>query len=265
MNSSPPPAFRPLGGLPILARLGATGFVLVALLGLWASMKQIEQHHGKNDGEPGVSLTDVVGAYHGAKIPAPMRSAVEGTLAGHGGVTLEQDERAAMLAWLDDGRAAEMFDDIDLDDMAPVEILARRCGECHSSSGGAPPFDTFADVKATLSDKELVPTPPELQLTSLHSHAPGMVAFGLVLALAALVSRFGRFLRSLPLALAGIGIALDLGAWLPARDSASLVYAIVAGGALFAAGCALACALVLLEVWLPCRHGASATGGTDAA
>lgn len=240
-----------LAGLPLLARLGVTGFLAIAALGLYASIQQIEIHHGKSDGEPGLSEADVRGGYHTTVIPSPMRAALEGSLAGHAPLELDDDQRAALVDWIESERPAQMFDDIDLDLLAPIEILGERCSDCHASDGEAASFASFADVKGLLSDKVLEPPPTEVRWTSLHTHAPAMVGFGLLLALLGLLTRFGRHLRSLPMALAGIGIALDLGAWIPARESASLVYAIVAGGALYATGCALALVLVLLEVWLP--------------
>jgi hypothetical protein len=243
-----------LQGLPFLARLGATGFLFAAALGLYASLRQIQHHHGKNDGVPELSYTDVVGAYHGVNLPSPMRSALEGSLAGHEGLVFEAGEREALLAWLDDGRAAEVFDDIDRGDMAPIEIFARRCDSCHTDGGAAAAFDSFASVKPLLSDKQLVPTPADIVWTSLHTHAPAMFSYGFVLCLAALLTRHGRVLRSLPLALAGLGVALDVGSWIPARDFGFLVPAIVTGGALFSAGCALAIVVVLHDVWWPARR-----------
>lgn len=242
---------RPLAGLPLLARLGVTGFLAIALLGIWASVRQIEIHHGKSDGEPGLSAADVRGGYHTTSIPSPMLAALEGTLDGHPPLELDEDQRAALLAWLESERPAQDFDDIDLDLLAPLEILAERCSDCHARDGTAPAFDDFADVKGLLAGKRLEPPPTEVRWTSLHTHAPAMVGFGLLLTFLALFTRFGRNLRSAPIALAGIGIALDLGAWIPARDAANLVYAIIAGGALYSMGCVLAMLLVLIEVWLP--------------
>jgi mono/diheme cytochrome c family protein len=242
---------RPLAGLPLFARLGVTGFLGIALLGIWASVKQIEIHHGKSDGEPGLSAADVRGGYHTTTIPSPMLAALEGTLDGHPPLDLADDQRAALYAWLESERPAQDFDDIDLDLLAPVEILAERCSDCHAKDGSAAAFSDFADVKGLLAGKRLEPPPPEVRWTSLHTHAPGMVGFGLLLAFLALFTRFGPKLRSAPIALAGIGIALDLGAWIPARETAGLVNAIIAGGALYSSGCILAVLLVLIEVWLP--------------
>lgn len=248
-----------LAGLPIVARLGVTGFVLVAALGIWASVRQIEIHHGKSDGELGLSAADVRGGYTTTTIPSPMRAALAGTLADHPPLELDAEQRAALEDWIASDRPAQMFDDIDLDLLAPVEIFAERCTSCHASGGAAPAFDTFSDVKGLLSDKVLEPPPPEVRWTSLHTHAPGMVSFGLLFTVLALTTRFWRHLRAAPMALAGIGIALDLGAWIPARDSASLVGVIVAGGALYATGCLLALGLVLAEVWLPARRSNTGT------
>lgn len=249
-------AERPAGllaGLPFLARLGVTGFLSIAALGLWASIQQIEIHHGKSDGEPGLSEADVRGGYHTTIIPSPMRAALEGTLVGHGPLEIDDEQRAALVEWIESEQPAQMFDDIDLDLLAPVEIFAERCSSCHATGGEAAAFDVFADVKGLLSDKVLEPPPIEVRWTSIHTHAPAMVGFGLLLTLMALMTRFGPRLRSLPMAMAGIGIALDLGSWIPAGDAAGLVNAIVVGGALYGTGCALAIVLVGLEVWLPRR------------
>jgi len=253
-----PPRSSVFQGLPFLARVGATGFLAAAALGLYASLRQIEHHHAKNDGQPDLSYTDLLGAYHGTHIDSPMRAALLGTLPGHANLGLEAAEREALLAWLDDGRAAEVFDDIDRGDLAPVEILARRCDSCHTDGGAAAAFDDFAAVKPLLSDKQLVPTPVDIVWTSLHTHAPAMFGYGFVLCLAALLTRHGRLLRSAPMALAGTGLALDVGAWIPARESALLVASIATGGALFSLGCVLALFVVLHDVWWPARRAPGA-------
>src|SRR5688500_5929355 len=117
-----------LRALPASARLGLSGIVLSILLGLWARVEQLEEHHHNRDGASGVSLDDLTGAYHGLHRPAALAVALE---RGHP-EDLPDAERRVLLDWLAGGKVSEQYDDLELGDSSPAEVLGRSCVGCHA-------------------------------------------------------------------------------------------------------------------------------------
>ncbi len=246
-----------LAHLPLLAKLGLTAALVVVGLGFWASISHIENSHAKNDGDAGgLSIDDVVGHYHGIDIPSPLKAVLADKISGHPKFELSEAEAAALDSWLAGDRLADDFDSIDLGDMAPVEILAVSCGDCHfgddtTATGGGVGLEYWEDLKPLLSDKVVTPVPFKLLVTSMHTHALSMGVVVILLGLLATMTRFGSFLRGLPMFLGGIGLLADVGGWLLARGDAMFVYGILAGGALYTVGCGIAMLLVFADLWLP--------------
>lgn len=247
------PTFR-LRELPLAFRLGLTGVVGAVLLGLWASLSHLEEHHQNRDARPGVSVDDLVGAYHGIDNPAPFVVALEREHP-------EEQPAAArelLLKWLRGDKVSENFDNPDLGDSAPAEIIARDCLQCHSRKstqgegiGQKIPLEYWDDVEKVAFARKLDPTPYPILVTSTHTHALAMATLAGLLMLLVWATRFAPFLRSAAAFLLGVGLACDLAGWFLARQSAALVWLVIAGGGAFASGVVLASALVLAELWLP--------------
>lgn len=243
-----------LKSLPFFARLGLTGAVGVLAIGLVASMKHLEIHHQKNDGEPGLSFEDVLGAYHGVKVEAPLR-AVLARDEPHP-VDLPADERQALIDWLAGDNLLDGYDDIELDFMAPAEIIARSCVECHEEGStvvGAEtmPLGYWEDVSKVVSDKEITPVPREILILSLHTHATTIGMLVVLIGVLAACTRFWGPIRSLPLLAGGLGAFADIaGQWL-ARDNAAWIYAVFGGGAAMGMALGLGLVLITVDLWLP--------------
>ena len=245
-----------LRDLSLSMRVGLSGVVVSVLLGLWASLAYLDVHHESRDGEAGVSLTDLRGAYHGVESPAPLRKALE---RGHP-EDLPASERELLLRWLDGGRISEEYDDLDLGEAAPAEVLASRCGECHSrnasageSIGRSVPLEYWDDVEKLAFARGIAATPREILLVSTHTHALALGTLTLAVALLLLATRAREKLKNVLVLLLGLGLMGDLVGWWLARGNAAFVLLLVVAGACWALSMAAACLLVLLDLWLPKR------------
>lgn len=251
-----PRALPKLRDLPFGARVALTALLLVLAGGFVASGLHLEEHHQNRDGAPGVSRTDLEGAYHGVTAKAPLLAVLEGV---HPGATTDA-EKKLLLAWLAGPRVSEDYDNPDLGDAAPSEILARRCLECHARAAvkGAHadakvPLEYWEDVKAVAFSTRIEPTPVKLLLASTHAHALALGTLSIVLGLLLIATRFPARLTGALFGLAGVALLLDLGGWWLARESAAWVAVILVAGAAYALATGLSIVLVVLDLWLPRR------------
>ena len=111
-------------------RLGVAALAIVLLAGLGASAAHLRLHYQNRDEQPGFTMSDLEGAYHGVSSRAPLLTALEG---GHPD-DLGADEREALLRWLRSDSLSADYDNLDLGEEAPAEIIAFACLECHSRS-----------------------------------------------------------------------------------------------------------------------------------
>jgi hypothetical protein len=253
-----------LRDFPAGLRLGLTLLLLVNLGGFLASAAHTRTHHEGRDERPGLSLDDLRGAYHGLQSRAPLLGAIESGHPGEleGSEPLPESKRRILLEWLEGSSLSEDYDNLDLGDAAPAEILDAACVSCHrrqspgeaaQTGQSALPLEYWDDVKRVAFSRDIQPTPTAILATSTHTHAIALATISLILVLLLQLSSSARWLKSLLGALIGIGLAGDLASWWLARESALFVWAIVGFGALFALAVGLISLLLIVDMWRPER------------
>lgn len=257
MNYVPPLRLR---SLPFFFRMGICTLVLTLLSGYIVSGLHLRWHYDNRDETPGLSMNDIVGAYHGVQTPSPLIEALE---SGHPD-TIEDYERSALLDWLTGDRVSLDYDNLDLGDLAPSEIIAVNCLDCHTrSSSGTDanpdvPLEYWDDILKLADSKDIQPSPVGIVATSQHVHAPMMAIVMLVLASLCVMTRFSIRMIGMIIFIAGFGLLIDMASWWIAREVSSFAYAIVIGGGLYAIGTTLIGCLILLECVLPASKQRSA-------
>jgi hypothetical protein len=230
--------------------------MVVMLGGLAASVAQIYQHHAPRDGEPGLSYTDVAGAYHGVKAESPMLRAMRQNHPPE----LPAPEREALVAWLSGTRLSEDFDNADLGEMAPIEIIARSCLSCHARANAEKhpiarriPLDYFDDVRKVSVSRDLRPMERRILIITTHTHALALASLTAVIASLCLITTWPGLIRlGLPL-VAALGLALDIGGGWAARAFEPAVWMILLGGGAYNGSMALMGLCVLVECLKPRR------------
>lgn len=242
-----------LAELGLGARIALSALVLVFAVGFAASAEHLVQHHQNRDGQSGVSLVDLEGAYRGVSAPAPLGTALE---RGHP-EELAPAERELLRGWLAGGRVSEDFDNLDLGESAPAEILARSCLPCHArdpAAPGVPPLEYWEDVSKVAFAREIAPVPREILAASTHTHALALGTVSAVIGALWLATRWPARLKDSLFALGALALLVDLVSWWLAREHAFLVPVIAVSGFAYAASMGLALAGILLDLWLPRRR-----------
>lgn len=244
-----------------LARLGITLLIVTLLGGYVVAGLHLRWHYDNRDERAGFTLDDVRAAYHGITSEAPLLAALK---SGHP-EDLAPGDRDALVAWLESDRINIDYDNFDLGDGAPSEIIAVSCMDCHSrSSSGesaAPglPLESADDVLAIAYSRDVRPSPTKILAVSQHTHAPTMALVLLVVGTLGAMTRWWGWLTGLVLATGGLGLLADMGGQWLARGNEAWVYAIVGGGFAYAGAVVLLGSAVVVDLWLP--GGRSATAG----
>lgn len=251
-----------LRDLPALTRIGLSLLVIVMLGGLVSSGLYMRQHYDRRDRVEGFSMDDIRGAYHGVENISPMILVLEnGHQTAEADANLSDADRQALLGWLRGERVSEDFDNFDLGDNAPAEIIARNCLSCHARSaenaiGETLPLEYWDDVESIAFSQKIEPTDPEIVMASLHTHSLSLAMIGIIAVMLASFTFWPRALVGLLAIACGGGLALDVGSWVFARQYEALIWLIVGGGVAYAGSTALLLLGTLMDLWRP-RFGSS--------
>ena len=248
-----------LAALPFFGRLSLAVLILVLLGGELASVMHLMEHHGKRDGQEGLTLVDIEGTYHGVRTEAPLRVALE---SGHpaeleGREALPQADLDALLSWLDEEptKLAQQWDNLDLGDAMPADLLDMHCADCHARTAGEdlraePYLEYLDDVTAVATSKEILPNDMEILLASTHTHALSMGLIAIVVIVMAYCTGWWSGLIGFLSLLCALGLAVDLAGWWLARESASWIFALVVAGGVHIGSLCLLMAAILGELLL---------------
>ncbi len=141
--------------LPIGMRVMFTSTLIVLGVGYLFAMIYIFASHAGRDGNPGLSVDDLIIAYSGSKSDSRIEGALKGPMAN----MLPQNERDEIIAWVRRGALQEEY-------AAPVAgmmpgkgmpmgtkpiapIIEKRCFMCHNGTNPhIPNFKSFEGIKA---------------------------------------------------------------------------------------------------------------------
>jgi hypothetical protein len=243
-----------LRNLGLGARLGLICLCITVLGGLAASVQHLVYHHENRDEKPGVSVEDITGAYHGVQTTAPLAVSLA---RGHP-ETLPQPKRQAIMDWLTGPNLAANYDNLDLGDNAPVEIVAQHCLSCHGRANAEKnaiaktvPLDNWGDFKTLTVSRKVEPTPLKILAASTHTHALALASLGFIGAGMLLATSWPRWLVGLTIFVTGFGLAADIAAWWLARDYEWMVSVVIGAGAAFNGAVAVSMLLVIVDLCLP--------------
>ena len=246
-----------LRDLPLGARLGFTCVVATIGGGLVMSATHMVSHHGNRDERPGLTLDDVRSQYHGLNATAPLLVWIEN---GHP-ETLTPAAKEPLVKWLKSSRVAEDYDNIDMGDNSPAELIAKNCLSCHSrkapesqSIAKKMPLDTWEDVKKVAFTRKINKTGDNVIAASLHTHALGLGSLAAVTIMLAMCTAWNRKLVSALIFIACAGLFIDLTCQWFAKSSMPLIYGIVGGGAAYAGATGLLLILIFAELWRPSKR-----------
>lgn len=127
--------------MPMGMRVLYSGTLIVLATGYLFAMIHIFSSHAGRDGNPALSVNDLIIAYSGSKTDTTLEAALKGPMRN----MLPQGELDEIVAWVRSGATEE-----DYNDGGVTKIIANRCTTCHDGSNPhIPNFSEFSGVAHT--------------------------------------------------------------------------------------------------------------------
>lgn len=126
---------------PMGRRVLYSGTLIVLGLGYLFAMIHIFASHAGRDGNPSLSVDDLIIAYSGSKTDTRLESALNGPMAN----MLPGEEKNVVIAWVRSGAEQETYSTT-----GALQIVEKRCVMCHNGSNPhIPNFKEFEGIKHT--------------------------------------------------------------------------------------------------------------------
>jgi hypothetical protein len=243
-------------------RVGITGVLVCLAVGQVAGLAHMRNHYDKRDDRPGFTPDDIKSAYRGLDAAAPILAALN---SGHP-ATLKEADRKVLTTWLTSGKIEQDYDNPDLGALSPKEIVAASCLECHSAKSVPEKahtlkLDSTADIKKVAFARQVLPTPPDKVIVSIHAHASSISLMALAVMGLAAFSRWPRFFTGFLAAACGVGLCGEFAGMWFARTNENWIQVLMISGGVFHASFALLTLLTFLDLWLPGGRSSCGKGG----
>ena len=139
-NNQPAPRCVHFSYLPMGQRTLFTSAIIVLGMGYLFAMIHVFESHAGRDGNPMLSVDDLIIAYSGSKSDTTLEAALKGPMSN----MLPQNEKDEIVAWVRRGAEKQ-----DFEKSGVKEIMEKRCASCHSSNPHIPSFNTYEEVAHT--------------------------------------------------------------------------------------------------------------------
>jgi len=206
---------------------------------LFAILNLYYTHQGR-DGEPGLSVKDVMYAYHGSHNQTRLGAAINGPMEPN---LPNMAAKKTILDWIGHGATEEEFD-------AKVNpILQNNCVMCHSAESGlpVPHFDSYANV-VKLTETDTGATIPALVRVS-HIHLFGIAFILFFVGRIFLLSDIPAWLKRTVVTIPFLFLIMDIASWYITKIVPGFAYVVIANGALMGVAFAGQLLTSLYQMW----------------
>ncbi|HHI93002.1 MAG TPA: hypothetical protein ENK04_05730 [Gammaproteobacteria bacterium] len=225
--------------LPIGMRVMFTSTLVVLGVGYLFAMIYIFASHAGRDGNPGLSVNDLIIAYSGSKSDTRLEGALKGPMAN----MLPQNERDEIIAWVRRGAVQEEY-------VASIEpIIEKRCMVCHNGSN--PHIASFREYEGVMSMAELDTGMDIFTLVRVsHIHLFGITfIFYIVGSIFCHAYIKPVWVKCALIVTPFLAIVLDIGSWYLTKVYQPFAWVVMISGALMGVSFALQWVISIYQMW----------------
>jgi hypothetical protein len=215
-------------------------FLMTIGIGYLFGLTHLYYTHQMRDGQPGMSIQDVMIAYYGSQDKTRLGSAING---GPMEPNLKSaDDKETILAWLSTSKAKEDFQE----DVTP--ILNRDCVGCHNgeTNPSLPNLTTYQGVMEVASSKA-APLPALVKIS--HIHLFGIAFILLFVGRIFIYCDMSIALKRIIVVIPFLSMLIDTLSWFVTRTTPSFAYVVVGSGAMMGLSMGAQIIISLYQMW----------------
>jgi hypothetical protein len=227
--------------LPLGVRVMYTSTLIVLGTGYMFAMIYIFASHAGRDGNPGLSVQDLIIAYSGSKADTRIESALRGPMKG----MLPDTERNVIIAWVRDGAKESKFES-----SGAKGVIAERCLICHNGSNPhIPNLSTYEGVHKVAEADTGMDIFTLVRVSHIH-------LFGITFIFFIVSSIFCHayirplWLKCVILVTPFLAILLDIGSWYLTKLYTPFAWVVMISGALMGLSFAIQWVVSVYQMWL---------------
>lgn len=225
--------------LPMGQRTLFSSAIIVLCMGYLFAMIYIFESHAGRDGNPMLSVNDLIIAYSGSKSDTKLEAALKGPMAN----MLPSAEKSEIVAWVRRGAKQEEFSVVE-------NITKQRCFTCHDGSNPHIPnlvgFENVAKVAQLDTGMDIFTL---VRVSHIH-------LFGLTFIFFIMGSIFchaymkKKWIKCLILALPFLSILCDIASWYLTKVFQPFAYVVLVSGGVMGVCFAAQALISLYQMWL---------------
>ncbi len=225
--------------LPPAMRVAYTLTLVVLGIGYMFAMLHVFGSHAGRDGNPMLSVDDLIIAYSGSKQDTRMEAAIKGPMAA----MLPQEEAAMITAWVRGGATRQQYDaEID-------KVMENRCIRCHDGSNPHIP-NLVGYAKAM----EMVQLDTGMTIFTLirvsHIHLFGITfIFFIVSIIFSHAHMNPPWVKSVVVAIPFLAIIADIASWYLTKIYAPFAWIVLISGAMMGVCFAIEWVVSIYQMW----------------
>lgn len=225
---------------PMGRRVLYSGTLIVLGLGYLFAMIHIFASHAGRDGNPALSVDDLIIAYSGSKSDSRLESALNGPMAN----MLPGEERSEIIAWVRSGAEEATYSS-----SGTKQIIEKRCLTCHNGSNPhIPNFKEFKDIAHTAELDTGMDIFTLVRVSHIH-------LFGITFIFFIVSSIFIHayinplWAKCIIIMTPFIAIILDIGSWYLTKLYPGFAWVVMGSGALMGVAFALQWVISMYQMW----------------
>lgn len=226
--------------LPLMLKVMYTATLLVLGLGYATAGIYIFASHAGRDGDPMLSVNDLVIAYSGSKSGTQLESALKGPMSN----MLPPEENLEIVAWARKGADKESFD-------ARIgTIFEKRCVACHNDRNPhLPSLEGYEKVKHTAEQDTGMDVFSLIRVSHIHLFGLTFIFF-MVSTIFSHAYLRREWLKIAIVAMPFFAIIVDISSWYITKIFEPFAWMVMISGALMGLSFAIQVTISLYQMWL---------------